>query len=264
MKLPLFSLLISAIALVPGSAQVVVQWNFNGNAATTVPGGTASPMPSFKSPQVPTAVASLIGGTTATFASGVAGVGSSDPVKTSPPNFGWNTTTYAAQGTGNLERGVQFAADLSAFGPGDLQVESTSIYTGLLLSFDVRRSNTASRFLQLLYTLNGSDWIAPAAGLYAGAGDTWTNGLSLLLGPEALTRSFAFRIVAAFDPNLEVGAYSEANPSSTYATTGTVRYDMVTLQVIPEPATYAGLFGGAVLLVVLVRRFRQRRQNGPN
>lgn len=259
MKLTFSSLLLALVAAIPASAQVVVQWNFNGTSVAEIPGGSASPAPSFRSAEVPTATASLIGGTTATFASGIAGGGSSDPVTTTPPNYGWNTTTYAPQGTENRQRGIQFAADLSNFGAGDQEIGVTSVYTGLLISFDVRHSITASRYLQLLYTIDGNTWEAPAAGLFAAtSGDTWFNGRSLLLGPEVLTQSFAFRIVAAFDPTLDVGAYSASNPASSYAVTGTLRYDMVTLQVIPEPATYAVLFGGAVLLLVLVRRFGRR------
>ncbi|MCS7034705.1 MAG: PEP-CTERM sorting domain-containing protein, partial [Phycisphaerae bacterium] len=120
-------------------AAVITQWDFNGSSATTVPGGATSPTPSIGS-----GTASLIGGTTASFASGIANGGSSDPVTTSPPNFGWNTTTYPAQGTNEGTAGVRFnVSTVGVSGPG------------LFAYFDLRHSNTSSRFVRLDYSTDG-------------------------------------------------------------------------------------------------------------
>ena len=107
--------------LVNAHADIITQWNFNGQA----PGVENSPTPS-----IGVGAASLVGGVTSTgFSSGTANGGSSDPALTG--NFGWQTTTYAAQGTANRSRGVQF--NVSTVGKQDIVV-----------SFDLRHSNTSA------------------------------------------------------------------------------------------------------------------------
>lgn len=125
--------LVAAIALV-GAANasiIVTQWDFNGPSTGEVPGGPTNPTPSIGS-----GTASLLG-VTATFASGVASGGSSDPVNTAPPNYAWNTTGYAAQGAESGERGVQFAVEripnfsfrmVSIFGPQFGPFDDNAIY----------------------------------------------------------------------------------------------------------------------------------------
>ncbi|MCC7520144.1 MAG: T9SS type A sorting domain-containing protein [Flavobacteriaceae bacterium] len=194
----------------------LAQWNFNGDAATTVPGGATAPTPS-----VGTGTAALIGGVTASFASGVASGGSSDPVTTSPPNYGWGTTTYAASGTENKQRGVQFNV-------------STVGYAGITFMFDQRLSNSSNNTYVAQYTINGTDWVdaqtftfTPAA---TGTGDTWyknrTVDLSSIVALDNNANA-AFRVVSAFEPTS--GNYLSSTSTSTYATTGTVRFDMVTI-----------------------------------
>ncbi|MBK7095993.1 MAG: T9SS type A sorting domain-containing protein [Saprospiraceae bacterium] len=216
----LFSLivLICVSGLMSLSAQITIaQWNFNGESTTTIPGGVNSP-----SPVAGVGTASLIGGVTATFASGVASGGSSDTIiKTAPPNYAWNSTNYALSGTENKQRGVQFNV-------------STLGYSGITFKFDQRLSNSANNTYVVQYTVNGSDWIdaatftvTPAA---TGTGDVWYNGRTVdLTGVTALNNNAnaAFRIVSAFDP--VTGNYLSATSTATYAVTGTSRYDMVTI-----------------------------------
>jgi hypothetical protein len=194
----------------------LAQWDFNGSDATTIPGGTESP-----TPIIGTGTAALIGGVTASFASGAASGGSSDPVTTNPPNYGWGTTNYAASGTENKQRGTQFTV-------------STVGYAGITFEFDQRLSNTANNTYVAQYTTNGTDWIdaqtftfTPAA---TGTGDTWYNNRTVdLTSIPALDNNAnaAFRVVSAFDPTS--GNYLAAKSTSTYAATGTVRFDMVTI-----------------------------------
>ena len=157
-------MLSGVLSLVSLSAQITIaQWNFNGESTTTIPGGVNSP-----SPVTGVGTASLIGGVTATFASGVASGGSSDTIiKTAPPNYAWNTTNYALAGTENKQRGVQFNV-------------STLGYSGIAFKFDQRLSNSANNTYVVQYTVNGTDWIdaatftvTPAA---TGTGDVWYNG----------------------------------------------------------------------------------------
>lgn len=227
----------------PLQAEVVVQWNFN----TITPGNisTATPSTGF-------GTLSLLGGVT-TPTSGSNGAGSSD---TATPNLAFQTTTYAAQGAGDRTRGVQFLA-------------STVGFEQIQVSWDQRHSNTSSRYWALQYTVDGSNWIEYTAtgtgtlsGLYVGdAGDTWFNQRSADLSGVAgvaNNANFGIRLLAAFDPNTGTG-YAASNSASSYAGSGTARFDMFTVSgitAIPEPSSMVGLgiLGGAGLLRVRLRK----------
>lgn len=203
------------------SQTTIAQWNFNGTSATTVAGGATSPSPSSGSGS-----AELVGGTTATFASGLSSGGSSDPEATSPPNYGWNTTNYAALGTENKGRGVQFNVSTAGFG-------------GITFRFDQRLSNTANNTYVVQYTADRTAttpvWIdaqtftfTPQTG--GTTGDVWYNLRSVDLSAVTVLNNnpnVAFRVVSAFDPI--AGNYLSATSTSTYSPAGTVRFDMVTI-----------------------------------
>lgn len=234
-----------ALIAVAGASQadIITQWNFNGASATTVPGGALSP-----SASVGTGTASLLGGVTASFSSGTANGGSSDPVTTTPTNYGWQTTTYAAQGLEEGQRGVQFSV-------------STVGYQDISISFDTRHSNTSSRYIRLDYSNNGgASWILGSEGagtVYAGtSGDTWFNLRGGDLSADTSidnNANFVFRMVTVFAPG--TAAYAASTSTSTYAASGTLRWDMVTVNAapVPEPGTIAVLGLGAL---VLLRRRR--------
>lgn len=225
-------------------AAVITQWNFNSvpsdgstSTGTLIPGtglGTAS----------------LFGGNTATFASGDATGGSTDP------NVGddsaWNTTTYAAQGTGSGTRGVQF------------MVSTAGVTDGIYVTYDARHSNTSSRFTMFQYTLDGgTTW--SSAGLSLGGiafdgvfeassgGDFWYNDRRVdLFGVAAASNNplFGFRITPVFKPGSS--SYEASTTGSSYGTSGTLRYDMVTVNTPAPGAAMLAVFGG--LLVARRRR----------
>ena len=127
--------MIFALVFTTVKAQTTLaQWNFNGNSSTTVSGGELAPTPALG-----TGTALIVGAITTSFSSGISSGGSSDPVTTSPDNFGWNTTTYASSGTENKERGVQFNV-------------STVGFQGISFTFDQRLSNTAANTWVLQYS----------------------------------------------------------------------------------------------------------------
>lgn len=211
------------------SADVITQWNFNGSSNTTVPGGANSPTASTGS-----GTASLVGGVTAAaqFGSGAANGGSSDPAGGAPPNYGWQTTSYAAQGFNDDQAGVQF------------NVSTVGFASDIVVTWDQRHSNTSSRWVQFQYSLDGVNFTSAGlsgGGLFEGtAGDTWFNGrtvdLSGIAG-VANNANFAFRIVASFGPT---GGYEASTSTASYASSGTWRFDMVTVNgTIPAPGALA-------------------------
>lgn len=166
----------------------------------------------------------MVGGTTATFASGNSSTGTTETETTSPPNFGWNTTGYPAPGVGSKTAGVQFNV-------------STVGQMGITFSFENRHSNGAANTIVLQYTTNAAVgapvWVdaetftfTPAA---TGTGDTWYNGRSFdFSNVTALNNNpnVAFRIVSAFDP--VTGDYLASRSTNTYAAPGgTLRFDQV-------------------------------------
>lgn len=215
-------------------ADVVTRWNFNGTSATTVPGGNLSPTPSEGA-----GTASLVGGVTAapSFGSGISNGGSTDPVVTAPSNYGWQTTTYTTSVANSGTAGVQFAV-------------STLGYSDIIVSWDQRHSNTSSRFVQFQYSTDGTNFTAFGSAFAGNAGDTWFNNRTIdLTGVSGVDNNpnFAFRIVAVVDPASAPSAYISSS-GGAFASTGTYRYDMVTVQgVVPTPGAMALIGVGGLL-----------------
>ncbi len=239
------ALMAVSVSATAHASVVVTQWNFNSPTPDNNTGtGTTDP-------SIGAGIASLLNGVTGGFASGTANGGSSDPAASD--NSGWQTTGYAAQGQGNKLSGVQFAV-------------STLGYQDIVVRYDLRHSNTSSRYEQFQYSIDGNNFIDYV--LFDGnAGDTWFNNRSVdLTGIAGVNdnASFAFRIVAAFAPN--TSQYAASRATSDYGTAGTWRFDMVTVQgvavpvppPVPEPETYALMLAGLGLVGFMARRRRSK------
>lgn len=214
-----------------------VLWDFNsdprdGNLATG----------SF-TPSIGNGSLSLIGGVTSTFASGSASGGSSDTATSD--NTALNLTAFPLINSNSGTAGVSFTV-------------STMGRKNIVISWDVRHSNTASRWYKLQYSIDGTNFIdytgagTDSANLYkAAAGDVWNNQKSAFLkGVAGVDNNplFVFRLVTVFAPG--TNAYEAARTSSTYAAGGTFRLDMVSLtedlkvkvQILHASDLEAGLF----------------------
>jgi len=171
------------------------------------------------------------------------------------PNWGLQTTDYPAQGQDSGLAGIVVSVP-------------TTGYQNIVVKFDVRWSNTASKFIALEYTTDGGANWTRARVLEARRGDRWHGDTEANGGYGALVEldlsgdsavndnaQFAFRVVTIFDPN--TGQYTAAQSGSNYSTRGTLRYDLI--EILGEEASSSpegdvngdGCVDDADLLVVL-------------
>jgi hypothetical protein len=208
--MPLTILLLSA-SIETTRAELLAQWNFNSNPpdpTNNFPTGTTEP--SFGS-----GGASVVGGATATFASGN---GSTDPATVD--DSAWNTATYPAQGTGNKTRGVQFS--VSTFG-----------FERIIVTWDQRNSSTASRYIRFQYSSDGTNFTDGPVFSITTQDQFFPKSVDLTAFPNVDNNSnFTFRIVSEFERTATLSgadAYVATQAGQTYGVTGTWRFDMVTV-----------------------------------
>ena len=202
---------------------VFAQWNFNSvTPDAAVATGTSSP-------SLGNGTASLVGGATATFATGDT---TFDPAGTTD-NSGWNTATYPAQGTGNKTRGAQFAV-------------STAGKQNIIIVWSSESPGTGSKYGRLQYSTNGTDFVDFSA-VFTNSG-TFTVKTNSLAGIAGVNNNpnFAFRFMSEWESTAANTANANyVGASGSYSTGGTMRYDMVTVSgtsyVAAGPATNAVL-----------------------
>lgn len=183
----------------PAGADVIAQWTFNGT----------------HSPSQGSGAVSLIGGVTATFATG-------SPNDLASPNSGWNTASYPAQGAGNKTAGIELRV-------------STRGYSDIQTAWDQRLSATASKFSRLQYAPDGVNFVDVPQGAVA-AGHTLTfehQAVSLTDIPDAADNAnLALRLVAEFESTATgsgTEAYVTTYSTNNYGRSGTIRFDLLTI-----------------------------------
>ncbi|HEX5219141.1 MAG TPA: endonuclease/exonuclease/phosphatase family protein [Verrucomicrobiae bacterium] len=195
-------------------AEVIALWNFNSQPwDADFSTGTLSP-------SIGNGTASAVGAVTHSF---TASNGSSD---SQADNSNWRITGWPAQGTGNKSHGVQFAL-------------STVGYRRIRLEFDLRHSNTASRYVRLQYTTNGVNFMDHA--VITMPAETWVNEQQISLdgipGVEN-NPNFGVRFVTEFQ-NTATGSgaagYVPSATGSSYGLNGTLRFDIIIVS--GDPAT---------------------------
>ncbi len=187
----------------------ITSWDFDAEVLTPTTGsGTAE----------------NIGGTSTAWAGGNPSTGR-----------GWNTSTYPEQSTGSGTAGVQFTV-------------STAGYSGIAVSWDNRNSNTAANRLRLQYTIDGTNWLnfeatpdnaantqldGTAVGFDNGRyitnpGVVWYNRVAEFQNVAGVENNpnFAIRMVTEF---ATADSYEASTEGSSYGTSGTIRYDNVTI-----------------------------------
>jgi endonuclease I/fibronectin type 3 domain-containing protein len=206
----------ATLTITSGEPLTLAQWNFNSSSpdANTGTGSTSA--------STGTGTASLVG-VTATFAAGSA----ADPAASGTDNSGWNTASYPAQSAGNKTAGVKFAVN-------------TTGYRNVVISWDQRLSNTASKYARLQYTTDGVNFVdAGVINISVGSAfEFQSQDLSAITGIND-NPNFAFRIVSEFQTTATgsgTAGYVTASTSS-YGTSGTVRFDLVTVTATPNPVT---------------------------
>lgn len=193
----LYSLLLVAIAF-SANAQIITKWDFDASSTAPTSG---------------TGTATLIGGVTENLQTGASSCNC--PFVAGNPTTGkaYTTTSYPAANSASGTSGIQF--NVSTVG-------STDIYVYI----DVYGSKTASKYVQFQYTIDGSTWTnagSPTTVPYTTTSQ-WVT-ISQSLSDAADKVNFAFRVVSVFAPS--TSDYAPVASTSSYATTGALRYDNV-------------------------------------
>lgn len=206
-------------------AQTIAFWDFNSatNDATPATGTT--------NPATGAGTLTLIGGVTSPSFNGGE---PSDPNTTD--NSAWQTTTYPALSTANKTAGLQIDA-------------STTASAGIKLEFWQRLSGTANNTWTVQYTLDRTAgtpvWVDFQQFTFiptTTSGNTWYFRSLDFTAVSGLNNNAnaAFRVVSTFDPI--TGNYRAATSTSSYATSGTCRFDLVKVSATPPLVPYVLAF----------------------
>ena len=194
----LLTLVVLLMTTISFGQNIITEWDFESSTTTPVTGiGTIT----------------LLGGVVEN---------GTIPYVTGNPGKAYTTKTYATQSTGSGTTGIQFQVN-------------TNGQSNINIYVDVYGSNTASKYVQLQYTLDGSNWTNSGQPTIVPYGTSSSQWVTLTAAIPSSSSSFAFRVVSVFDPTTGNTSYSAVNPNINttttlayaYAVTGALRFDNV-------------------------------------
>ena len=188
-------------------ADIIAQWNFNSPAPDAL-STTGSLEPSTGAGWL-----STCGDVTTSFSTG-------DTRDAATDNTAVATAHFPAATNANLTAGLRFDV-------------STVDYEQITVGWSQRNSATASKFLRLQYTVDGSTFVDSAV-LTMAADSLFTNlTINLSAIPAANNNpSFGFRLLTEWQHSASgtgPEAYLPTTSGSTYGSAGTIRFDLVTV-----------------------------------
>jgi hypothetical protein len=190
------------------SQQVITQWNFNPyNSAFPASTGTGT--------------LNVIGGCTSAASTNSVASGSSDPVDPATNNDAIKLNNFPAQSTNSGTAGIELAVSSAGF-------------ENIKFSFDTKPGQATSKYLQVQYSVNGTDWINSTI-FTMNATATWENNLMVDFSsiPEVNNNAnFKVRIVSIFEP----GKTTYTGASKPYDAPKPVHFDMITVLGTPRSA----------------------------
>ncbi len=247
-------LAVTSIGWTPSAAlaqDVITQWRFNTATQPT------NPLPSTGS-----GFAQTVGGTTG---SSNGGSPNDSPSGSPATNQAWNIVGFPGQGVGSGTAGVEFSV-------------STVGFTGIIVSYDLRASNTATRWTQFQYSTDGTTFTNFGGPLeHTAGGDSWMSRTFDLSGIALANNNpnFKVRVLQVFSPvefQNGVGGpifapntgYQAAQLTSTYPGTSALRWDLVTVRgnagalspvsvtATSSPSAVCDTVGGPIQITALV------------
>jgi len=198
---------------------IITQWNFNSRPAD------ANPATGDSTPNIGKGTFSLLGvtGTLGQITKAKTTL-SSDP--DTADNTGFRILNFAKAASNNKSYGIQFNC-------------STKGFKNIKFSFDLRGSNTSSKFSAIQYTTDSIVWKdykgkgTDTADVYSAGngGEVFVNGHKADFSSDTNVNNnskFAIRIVSVFAPGTT--DYTATTAGKAYKTTGTWNFDMITVQ----------------------------------
>lgn len=136
-------------------------------------------------------------------------------IGTSSGTYGLQTSSYPSASSNNKTAGILISLNTSGF-------------KNIKLVFDCRHSNGAANTQALEYTIDGINWHNAQDFTTSNGADKWYLRKYDFSSTDSVDNNtnFGIRIVSCFD-KADGSKYLATNPSSSYATNGTIRFDNI-------------------------------------